>query len=53
MEKHERKNINEDKEDTKLKIFHTRIFGKRNSGLLTDIPLKLKVTQVLKEICLI
>jgi hypothetical protein len=53
MEKHERKHIHKYKEDTKLKTFHTRISGKSNSGLLTDIPLKLKITQVLKEMSLL
>jgi hypothetical protein len=39
MEKQEIKHIHKDKEDTKLKTFHTRISGKSNYGLLTDIPL--------------
>jgi hypothetical protein len=53
MEKHERKHIHKDKEEKKLKTIHTRISGKSNSVLLTDIPLKLKITQVLKEMYLL
>jgi hypothetical protein len=53
MEKHERKHIHKEKEDTKLKTFHTIISGKSNYGLLTNIPLKLKITQVLKEMYLL